>query len=237
MRQAHSADHLTKFSGVRTSPKWSFRGKPNNDIRKDTPGPGQYTVPETESVKFATSSRYGFGTSPRHLVRPHTAPGPGEYTPAHPSLRRSGGFGFGTSVRHGMKGMSETTPGPGSYGHQEKMGVEGPKYSQSSRRLGHKPPEVPGPGAYHQADPPVADLNASALLPHSQRAPKWGFGTSPRQGLISSGTPGPGAYDHKPELSKSSSPKYSIKGRVDTRRSVETPGPGTYGGALTQFGY
>lgn len=237
MYQARSSEHLTRFSGVKTSPKWSFRGKPNNDIHKETPGPGQYANPDSQNVKHASSSRYGFGTSPRNLIRPQTAPGPGEYSPSDPRQRRSGGYGFGTSVRAGMKHQSETTPGPGSYAHADRLGVEGPKYSQSSKRSGHKSPEVPGPGAYHQAAAPVADLNASALLPQAQRSPKWGFGTSPRQGYIAGGTPGPGAYEHKPEVAKSSGPKYSMKGRTDARRTTETPGPGTYGGALTQFGY
>eukprot|EP00931_Biecheleriopsis_adriatica_P097771 TRINITY_DN7160_c0_g1_i2.p1 TRINITY_DN7160_c0_g1~~TRINITY_DN7160_c0_g1_i2.p1 ORF type:complete len:237 (-),score=28.23 TRINITY_DN7160_c0_g1_i2:90-800(-) len=236
MYNARSADSLVKLSGVRTTPKWSFRGKQNSDLRNETPGPGQYTVPETEQVKFATSSRYGFGTSPRDLIRPASAPGPGEYNPAHPRLAAGQQFGFGTSVRQSVKHTSQSTPGPGSYTQSGRMGAEGPKYTATSKRAGYKAADVPGPGTYHSAPPPVADLNASAQLPSAKRAPKWGFGTSPREAVISNQVPGPGSYDSRGDMAQRG-PKYSIRSKTEPRRNNDTPGPGSYTGALTQFGY
>jgi len=225
------------MSQVKTSPKWSFRGKPKSEISVETPGPGEYNTPEVESVKFNTSQRFGFGTSPREVVRPATAPGPGEYSPLHPKHKQGVQYGFGTSIRQGLKPAAQTNPGPGAYSHPPKMGNGGPKYSAMSKRGGYKSTEVPGPGAYHQAPPVAADLNASALLQHRPRSPKYGFGTASREGVISNAVPGPGSYDNSAHPLKAGSPKYSMRPRTEQRRSNETPGPGAYTGCLTQFGY
>lgn len=227
--QTRSCDSLIKLSGVRSQPKWTFRGKPNSDVRAETPGPGQYT--SIDSVKHSTT-KHGFGTSPRDIVRPATSPGPGEYTPAQ-TLSRSGyKYGFGTSQRQSLKNISVAAgnPGPGAYTQSPRFGREGPKYTANSKRGGYKTSEVPGPGAYH-----TGGAIAESSVP--VRSPKWGFGTSAREGQLSSQGPGPGSYDYANGVSKGS-PKYSMRPKMETRRSAtDTPGPGAYTGALTQFGY
>mmetsp|Transcript_56580 Transcript_56580/g.106150 ORF Transcript_56580/g.106150 Transcript_56580/m.106150 type:complete len:233 (+) Transcript_56580:36-734(+) len=228
--QTRSCDSLVKLSGVRTQPKWSFRGKPNTDVRADTPGPGQYS--STDSVKFSTT-KHGFGTSPRDIVRPATSPGPGEYTPAQTLSRNGYQYGFGTSQRQNMKSFDAhaSSPGPGAYTQSPRFGREGPKYTASSKRSGYKTSDVPGPGAYH-----AIQSSTESTIP--VRSPKWGFGTSAREGQLSGHGPGPGAYDANVATIAKGGPKYSMRPKMEMRRNMgETPGPGAYTGALTQFGY
>mmetsp|Transcript_45950 Transcript_45950/g.82867 ORF Transcript_45950/g.82867 Transcript_45950/m.82867 type:complete len:245 (-) Transcript_45950:260-994(-) len=235
---AKSCDFLIKLSGVRSSPKWSFKGKPNTDRRVLTPGPGEYSTTSMDSMKFSTSAKFGFGSSPRDLVRPATAPGPGEYQPTNPRFKNSSQYGFGKAERQGSKPQPQATPGPGAYQHQSKVGADGPKYAMSIRRAGNRAPDVPGPGAYHP--PPrgtASDTSQSGMLPHAPVSPKWRFGTSPREGSMLNLTPGPGAYDTRPTGVLKSGPQFSMRVKHENRRLNDTPGPGAYGGALTQFGY
>eukprot|EP00933_Yihiella_yeosuensis_P006603 TRINITY_DN111331_c0_g1_i1.p1 TRINITY_DN111331_c0_g1~~TRINITY_DN111331_c0_g1_i1.p1 ORF type:complete len:252 (-),score=20.95 TRINITY_DN111331_c0_g1_i1:142-897(-) len=242
MAMAQSQGSLIKLSGVKAAPKWTFRGKPTNDRRVETPGPGQYSPPRLETTKQTRAAGgYGFGTSPRDIVRPSTAPGPGEYNPQNTKHRNSSQYGFGTAMRQNIKSPSQVTnPGPGSYENSAKMGYEGPKYTAGSRRAGQRPPDVPGPGSYHSSNGAPSDLNQSGMLPHRVASPKWGFGTSPRAGLSMNQSPGPGAYNSTGNLHSSTmpaSPKFTMRIKSESKRQLETPGPGSYSGQLSQFGY
>mmetsp|Transcript_60357 Transcript_60357/g.167104 ORF Transcript_60357/g.167104 Transcript_60357/m.167104 type:complete len:224 (-) Transcript_60357:76-747(-) len=223
MEGARSAEFLTKLSSVRTSPKWSFKGNRGSPRSLETPGPGTYGNVGPETPKFRRNPSYGFGTSPREGYRPHTAPGPGQYSPADPCTVSSK-YGFGTAQRQGNKQAPAVIPGPGSYTHKEPMGTEGPKYGLTARREGARSPEVPGPGAY-----PSSETTANAT-----QVPKYGFGTSARAARTQSLTPGPGSYNANGTMS---GPKYTMSTRREGGRNVSTPGPGTYCGAHTTFGY
>lgn len=233
LQQSRSCDFLIKLSGVKSAPKWTFRGKPNGENHTDTPGPGQYYA-ESAAKLSTVSSKHGFGTSPREIVRPSTSPGPGEYSLENPKLRGTQ-YGFGTSVRQTAtgRGPNMTNPGPGSYNQSPRLG-EGPKYTAVGKRGGYKSSDVPGPGAYQAVEGTMDFTSSSTRLP--AHSPKWGFGTSTREVQSPNQTPGPGAYDGRGQAK--GSPKYSMRPKVPMRRNTgDTPGPGAYSGMLTQFGY
>jgi len=214
---------FTTLSSKSSAPKWSFRGKTRDAGRgDDKPGPGAYTHVEADSTKFTKSPRFGFGSQSRANTRPTTQPGPGQYSPSHYDGSRK--CGFGTSVRSG--GHKGDMPGPGSYNIGGRTGNEGPSYTQRSRTNQAATQMFnPGPGAYHPEDRPSSGQGAS---------PKWGFGTSSREGGRVGGNPGPGQYDSGSTLS---GPQYSLRAKTSGVRSNETPGPGAHGGGIwTQFG-
>jgi len=221
MQGCRSAEYLTSLSSVKTSPKWTFRGKPGSFRTVETPGPGAYGSLSPSKARFVGNPSYGFGTSPREGNRPQTAPGPGQYSPADPRAVSSK-YGFGTSGR--QKQGRPSNPGPGAYTHNAPMGSEGPKYSAAPRREGKRVPDVPGPGAYQSTEATISAL----------QQPKYGFGTSPREVRSAPCTPGPGAYAAGDALS---GPKYTISTRKDNARALDSPGPGAYCGAHTTFGY
>lgn len=78
---------------------------------------------------------------------------------------------------------------------------------------------APGPGQYKiQTRPRSA-------------APHYRFGTSPRGGMPSSSTPGPGAYNPNTGVVRSATPQYTATPRRDKIISYhDTPGPGAYMG-------
>lgn len=201
-----------------------MKGKANLVQTSGTPGPGAYMSPDAGTNRFNKSPNYGFGGASRDGIRPGSAPGPGQYQPANPNYGNAAKYGFGTSDRVGIKNRHDL-PGPASYQIPAKMGYEGPKYSGAGRRNAAGYNNTPGPGAY-QPD----DSNASTW----NRPQKWGFGTSPREGRSTLGTPGPGSYDRNSGIKDG--PKFSMKARNDVSPRVPTPGPGEHGGVYTQFG-
>lgn len=234
MQGSRSSDYLTNLSQVRSAPKWSFKGKAAVARKLETPGPGAYTTTGVEKVKSSVGNGFGFGSSPRDPMRPSTAPGPGQYSPS-PRLSNATkqGAGFGTAVRQTKKGHA-TSPGPGAYAHSARIGADGPKFTVNARREGFRAPDTPGPGTYQATDDALATTSKTSS--RAVTAPKWGFGTSPREARVQSTTPGPAAYVAEVKHAKSA-PKYSISARRESGRSTETPGPGAYGGPHTQFGY
>mmetsp|Transcript_47349 Transcript_47349/g.110361 ORF Transcript_47349/g.110361 Transcript_47349/m.110361 type:complete len:214 (+) Transcript_47349:74-715(+) len=212
---------LSTFSTVPSSPKWSMKGRPGANFKHETPGPGAYASEVTMKRK---APEYGWGTAPREVQRPSTAPGPGKYD-TH-SLDTSRKHGFGTSSRKGIPYRAEQ-PGPGSYELEDKIGQEGPKYTmKGGRALGHSA-STPGPGAYSALEARDEVKRAS---------PKYGFGTSPREGLpLRADRPGPGSYEMDDRLGHEG-PKYTLQGRKQLSRVNDTPGPGAHGPVYTQFG-
>uniref|UniRef100_A0A7S1MBX9 Uncharacterized protein n=1 Tax=Alexandrium catenella TaxID=2925 RepID=A0A7S1MBX9_ALECA len=224
MQGSRSAEFLTKVSTVKTSPKWSFKGRRESPRNLETPGPGTYvSCPSTPNMRKTPS--YGFGTSPREALSTRNAPGPGQYTPAD---TRAGypKYGFGTSQRQNKQGQTASSPGPGSYGYRAHMGAEGPKHALAGRREGLKHMDVPGPGSYKAEDTSI----------QGAQNPKYGFGTSPRGNRSSALTPGPGAYNNS-NPSSPAGPKYTMTSKRDLSKNLATPGPGSYCGAHTTFGY
>mmetsp|Transcript_67161 Transcript_67161/g.212539 ORF Transcript_67161/g.212539 Transcript_67161/m.212539 type:complete len:104 (-) Transcript_67161:155-466(-) len=86
-----------------------------------------------------------------------------------------------------------------------------PKWSFGGRSDVGGRPSTPGPGAYGEASSRF-------------RCPSYGFGTSTRECSRPSTAPGPGQYALDHASCRSSG-------------GGDTPGPGTYGGQFTQFGY
>jgi len=223
------SDYMTTLSSVRTSPKWSFKGKPTSAKKPQTPGPGEYEGNlnlETATLKAGSNPNGGFGgTSPRSVLKPPAAPGPGAYSPSDPT-QVSTRYGFGTSQRSGMKSRSTANPGPGSYEQKHAMGLEGPKFTAAPRRQVSQQSEVPGPGSYEAVDSAV-----------SEAGPRFRFGTSPRNIRKSNSSPGPGAYCVNDGANAKGGPSPTMGCRREGTRINESPGPGEYCGAHTSFGY
>merc|ERR1719298_36643 len=125
----------------------------------------------SDTSKFNRSPQYGFGCASRDNLRMLTNPGPGQYQPRDPN-NVSSKYGFGTAQRKGAPVRGDM-PGPGAYNLGSLVGSEGPKYSAAKRRDPARNTATPGPGTYQPAD----SSNSMVGSP-----PKWGFGTSPREG-------------------------------------------------------
>mmetsp|Transcript_109347 Transcript_109347/g.193682 ORF Transcript_109347/g.193682 Transcript_109347/m.193682 type:complete len:266 (+) Transcript_109347:72-869(+) len=223
LQSARSTPLISTLSNVRASPKYSIKGKPRDGRKNDYPGPGAYQHGNESFTKYSQTPKYGFGSSSRDgYSRPSSAPGPGQYSPDNPSIPRRA-CGFGTSVRKGGGSRSDH-PGPGSYNLEGQMGKDSPKYSTTSKRAASVNLANPGPGAYQPSD---------SWTSKKEQQPKWGFGTSPREGRQTNNTPGPGSYSRESGLG---GPKFSMRSRAERSNRNSTPGPGAHGGLYTQFG-
>jgi hypothetical protein len=227
-QRSRSAPLITTLSNVKSSPKWSMRGRFETKMRHTAPGPGAYPiVSQDKTTKYTTPPSFAFGSSVRDGKFGHQIPGPGQYTPFDPNMTTPK-YGFGTAGRGGL-GRKSNYPGPGTY--EPTSGNDGPRFTAAGRRdRSSKAPATPGPGAYK----PNLDAAYDA-------GPKWGFGSSARTGMMTmSGTPGPGTYSLGSTLGGAphlaSAPKYSMKPRRPMGKSQSGPGPGAHGGAFTQFG-
>lgn len=208
---------LNTLSNVKGSPKWSFKGKPADGHKIDTPGPGSYA--SSESSKYSKSPSHGFGGAPRDSNNKNAQPGPGQYQPEDPN-NTSSKYGFGTSNRKGAP-RRQDQPGPGSYNLGDTVG-SGPGYSVAGRRETKSDSHTPGPGAYQPA--------AEGC---DKKSPQWGFGTADREVKVNGISPGPGAYRAD---AKKEGPQYSFRGRSEAARINSTPGPGAHGAPYSQFG-
>jgi len=231
VKAVEGSAHSTKLSTVRTSPKWSFKGKPSSPKKYQTPGPGDY---QGSNLDLNTMSRKGHGnplsgfggTTPRDQPKRPSAPGPGAYCPSDPT-QVSTKHGFGTAPRRGTAAKIARNPGPGTYVHKEVMGCEGPKFSVAPRRQDRQgSSHIPGPGSY--------EVQSSAV---TESVPKYGFGNSPRSVRKRSSSPGPGAYGGVTAENCNASPKPTIGCRREAPKVATSPGPGDYCGAQTTFGY
>mmetsp|Transcript_50261 Transcript_50261/g.106795 ORF Transcript_50261/g.106795 Transcript_50261/m.106795 type:complete len:242 (+) Transcript_50261:166-891(+) len=234
-----SSGYLTKLSTCKTSPKYSFRGKPNGYTPNTSPGPGaygEYNGPQ-KTDKFRAGPSHGFGTSPRDKANASANPGPGAYeATAQPHTAWTGapkGSGFTKAPRSPTQTHRELNPvpGPGSYnaGLDKMMGTNGPKYSTSPKAAERRPNGNPGPGAYTFDN--ESYVAASQKRPQS---PKFGFALSPREVRKGEIQPGPGAYSASADLR---GPRYSMPGRYQRRPAADSPGPGAYESNVTTFGY
>mmetsp|Transcript_34326 Transcript_34326/g.80325 ORF Transcript_34326/g.80325 Transcript_34326/m.80325 type:complete len:455 (-) Transcript_34326:132-1496(-) len=215
---------ITPMSHVRTSPKWSIRGRKDGArAASATPGPGSYGLTDPSDWKVSKQPAYGFGSSHRHgSARPATAPGPGQYGVTNrysSSARASPTWGFGSS-RRADAGSYNDTPGPGSYVPPPRD--HGVKFSMSSRKDGPSSAggtgvDGPGPGQYY----------SNAV--NTRNAPRFGFGTSQRSRSAETHGPGPGAYAAGVSPIAPSAPKVTMTPRRRTTGSRNsTPGPGQY---------
>lgn len=206
----HLGKLLTHMSHVKTSPKWSMRGRHDSHREAGAPGPGAYGSVDTENVKKRQPA-FGFGTSKLSNERWATVPGPGQYTP-EAKATTTPLWGFGTPRRSRV--VDSGAPGPGSY--TAPAFETGPKHSMASRREGGRASSNPGPGSYQ---PP-------RVVPSARGSPKFGFGTSERSRSVPTGGPGPGEYATSSKLG--SAPMHSMAARRDGSKNSHTPGPGTY---------
>jgi len=225
--RGHGATLITTLSPVRTSPKWSFRGREGGGSTPDhVPGPGAYAPIPSDRDKFTAAPKFGFGSSSRDGLMGVSQPGPGQYKPEDPNMV-SARWGFGTSTR-GPIGKTSSGPGPGAY--ELRSTLSGSKWTTSARRIASTGSlGTPGPGQY------ATHLITSG--PTFESAPRYGFGSSGRSRVGTNKAPGPGTY----ELPNSSgSPRWSLRGRWPSNTPSphkSSPGPGAHGGQYTQFGY
>lgn len=215
------------------------------------PGPGAYNIPSSFASTRSTSrprSAGGHGkrasessaTAPavnQSMSRLHkrvptkstvsnhqvdVTPGPGAYNSTGLELKSHGpSFSIGPShslLQSGMKHTSRSTSRSAS-----RSGLSAVSYSMLGPHVTNRSSishdtatgDVPGPGMY--------DASFSYV---TNRSPSYSFGIrskTPKQGPA---TPGPGAYNPRPQ---SSGPSFSLSGRSPTRKPrSESPGPGAY---------
>jgi len=230
MQAARSSPLISIESNFKASPKWSFKGKPRDNAKTDTPGPGAYSAHRADALgtetRFSKSPGYGFGNGSKDYQRPCSAPGPGRYSPGSPS-GLSPKCGFGTSSRR-VSNCGGDHPGPGLYKVDSGLGAGSPKYSATKKRDLLAAVDSPGPGTYR----PDFTLSSSKSLD-----PKWGFARSPREGNRLRNNPGPGDYNIEVQgLSDLRGPRYSFRARRVDSRPESSPGPGRDGPTYTMFG-
>lgn len=229
---AASPRFATALSTCKSSPRFSFRGRPGDASKTNTPGPGAYSHASPVSDRFSTQPRHGFGTAQRDRATDKGVPGPGQYKP-HETRKGTVAAGFGKSPRQSVQPGRSTAIGPGHYHSdvEKTMGTSGPRYTAAPRPAERRAHETPGPGAYQcESDQVVASSQQGR-----PRSPKWGFGTSPRDHPSRAVSPGPGTYNSENDLA---GPKFTMRPKWDRKRasSSDTPGPGAYDSNLTCFG-
>lgn len=215
---------------MKTSPKWSFKGRTDpQGTKQRAPGPGAYNSVEPDAAKWSKSQRVVFGTSNRTgMAMQDGKPGPGQYNPGG-GIRTAPKYGFGTSQRAAV-GMHSITPGPGAYDRATTLGADGAKYSVTARRVETaKNSNTPGPGTYKTGTDALSQI---------EKPPNWTFGTSGRSPRATAKNyPGPGAYEYSSTVGKES-PAYTMRSRrhYNDKNSQQGNG-GSTGGMYTQFGY
>jgi hypothetical protein len=218
MQRSSSAPVLaTKLSTIRSTPKWSFRAKPQiKESFQNAPGPGAYNVPSPDKFgKFGSSAKFSFQAATRDALRGGQAPGPGAYTPNNPNLRTRGGVAFATAGRNDT--ARSQSPGPGAYNLKNMLSTRNGTIPRSGRDAGKDSHHTPGPAAYN---PDYQKLSG----PSGENTPRWTFGRSGGgKENKSNATPGPGAYS--PALPGNSTPKFSIPGKRPMSAGTISPGP------------
>jgi len=229
-----STRHATALSTCKSSPKFSFRGRPSGGPASTTPGPGAYSAPSPTADKYKPQPSNGFGTAVRDRSMAANVPGPGQYRPQDPRREVTVARGFGTSPRQSVQPSRATAIGPGQYYSSDvddkTFGASGPKYTAAPRPAERRSFDTPGPGAY-QYEPDQMVASCQHKRPGS---PKWGFGTSPRDTRSTATSPGPGAYKSEAD---GAGPKFTMRSKWERRHVVDTPGPGAYDSNVTCFGY
>mmetsp|Transcript_6723 Transcript_6723/g.11573 ORF Transcript_6723/g.11573 Transcript_6723/m.11573 type:complete len:237 (+) Transcript_6723:102-812(+) len=215
---------LQQLSTVRSSPKFSFAGRPDGSATdkrsKSQPGPGTYGIPSLKE-KFHSTPSFGFGSGQRESTKDtkwgekFKIPGPGSYTATDPYGKGSQ-YGFGSQARIPKRRLPDSPP-PGTYHKETRMG--GKEFTMSGRYTGGKMIAVPGPGTY-----------AASIEPTRTAPPQWGFGFCGRKDLKKDAVPGPGSYEPISDLGAANnvtkaSPSYSMKSRRRPVKSDSTPGP------------
>ena len=168
-------------------------------LSSDSPGPGQYSLPSSQSgPKF---SLYGKSREKSFTV----SPGPGTYI-----LPKDRVICTKFSPPHQKQSLEGwENLGPGSY--TPLMTRFGPKWGfGGSNRSKLHIPDSPGPGSYDV--PGLAQTKGFSFYPkrRERSSPKY---------------PGPGSYE--PRFIEKSL-KFSLHGRITYKIKQVTPGPGAY---------
>ncbi|ESU39088.1 Hypothetical protein DHA2_10522 [Giardia duodenalis] len=225
------------------------------------PGPGAYNIPSSfTSARSSSRSQSAGARSKRvsessatisavaqNMSRLHkrvptklgasnyqtdVTPGPGAYNSTGLELKSHGpSFSIGPSRSLSQSGMRQTSRS-NSRSASRSTALSAVSYSLLGTRATNRSGiaqdtatagEVPGPGMY--------DVNISYVTSSS---PSYSFGIrskTPKQGPV---TPGPGAYNPRPQ---SSGPSFSLSGRSPVRKPrTESPGPGAYNPQLKNTG-
>jgi len=179
------------------------------------------------AVSFLRSAQ----RSPNSSTRPHVTDA--IYDPADPTLTsrmpKQAAYGFGNLNTGRDYSKSDTN---GFDKTADSMEENGMPINGSARSPRADKQAVPGPGAYTVGGAEQAVSHAS---------PQWGFGgqeARPRSSQTLRNVihvPGPGTYVRGSMIGNGSA-KFSMRGRSDDRLK-DTPGPGAYGGAYTQFAW
>ena len=161
----------------------------------DVPGPGQYTLPSTNSAKAAS---FGIGHRPDIHPPESEGPGPGRYDPysAMKHLHQSSpAYSFSAAAKYGIPDSRSLYPGPGAYIPVfEGNPSQGPSYTFGREERPTLHPvlsDAPGPGIYNTDMPSAAPAYS---FPTANRAPADPISEVPGPGTYSTALPPSGPF-------------------------------------------
>lgn len=243
------AYEAVRLENATTNRPPSFSMRPRTSYmatgKKNTPGPGNYTISThigkglSKSMSMRTLSK----SAPSAAV-----PGPGAYAPVLAGANRSpaytlrartkhlgavdespgpGAYKLGTYVgrstaksmhkRTNIKTESLKTPGPGSYQESQWFGNKGLTVSMKGSRKVSGDESTPGPAAY----------NAGLSLT-KQKSASYSMRQRTANGGGKAAVPGP-IYNIKGSIGNSGKPAYTMRPRTTNASSKgNTPGPSVY---------
>lgn len=199
-------------------PTWRIgSAQRGNKKINNTPGPGQYNIPD----KIFNGPKYSMATKSGSFDPSKTSfsPGPGQYNATTKNRPSSVKYSMRAKIYEKNK---EITPGPGNYNLRNGKEFNAPSYKFGSEKKGGlenmNTRYVPGPGNY--------EYNADILY---GKNPKFSFGKEVRGDSKPTATPGPGQYEYKKFIGNEA-PKItmSAKYRILDNDKKYMPGPGQY---------
>ena len=238
----------TVGEGPKITMAHKYDSDPISKQQKDMPGPGNYDVRGGPAGPI-----YSIGTSQRPGFKGSDTPGPADYKTDNLNLIRNKNpeWKIGTGNRGDLADGDKDVPGVGTYQLPQKP--KGPFISITGKGNMNdiKDNGVPGSNAYlpnnsdlrkapaysfTKATEPKDDPSKNGPGPGAYNLekdndkPKYGFGTSTRDGKTEETSPGPGNYPIKSTVGEG--PKITIAEKhpydPEEKEREGMPGPGTY---------
>lgn len=207
--------NLNKVGCYVSNPRWTIKGNKSPDRRSHlTPGPGHYGTIAVDTYWTRRAPKCSFkGPSKKCWIAP--APGPSDYE----DVDLSGKGPKLTMGKRFIRAPRPVTPGPGAY--NTRRGLAGQHRTMSMPSLRPRGLQTPGPGAYDQSNP------------NELAGPRHVIGTSERDKLWASDTPGPCEYTPG-SYTMTRKPKYTVRERNDLKSDAVAQ---TLGPTCTQFAH
>lgn len=215
--------NLNTLHSFPNSPKFSFQGRSETNLRAKAPGPGQYVALTPDKDKYSNMPKYSMGKPGGEEKPIAKGPGPGSYVPCtNPKYDLAPKYSMGTGSRL-PKTRSEVGPGPCKY--DVRGNIDGVKYSMKGLNESSSRASTPGPGSYNK--------DAWKVSSGFDNSARFSFQGGSRGELKKSKAPGPGSYETTSTLCGNNvmkSPgKYSMRHRHPMPHGDNTPGPPSAG--------